>query len=106
MSILLLLFITDTQSQLLTKLSLLLAKSLRIDELTARCERDISHRVLPLMLSRPLLRYYLEETGGDVKRAVDLARNDDAWEHAESVELVSSRRRMRHFMQRALKGQA
>ncbi|GAX73950.1 hypothetical protein CEUSTIGMA_g1400.t1 [Chlamydomonas eustigma] len=47
------------QAQILNKMSALLAKSLHIDEGAAR--------------------YYIEEAGGDIKRAVLLARNDDSW---------------------------
>ena len=45
----------------MVKMSALLAKSLKIDEGTAR--------------------YYLEEANGDVKAAVRLARMDESWEH-------------------------
>jgi hypothetical protein len=43
------------------------------------------------------LRYYLEESNGDVKAAVSLARMDDSWEH-----VTGNRRGLKH----EIRGQA
>ena len=45
-------------------------------------------------------RYYLEETNGDIKAAVQLARLDETWEH------VAGSRHQRQFFDNALRGQA
>ena len=45
------------------------------------------------------IRYYLEETGGDMKAAVLLARTDDSWEYA-SGQQGSQRGFQRYFFQR------
>ena len=58
------------------KMSALLAKSLKIDEGTAR--------------------YYLEEANGDVKAAVRLARMDESWEHV-AVGVAGPSNRLRGF---------
>ena len=47
-----------------------------------------------------MIRYYLEETDGDMKAAVQLARLDDSWEH-----VAGSRTGRRHFFHSVL-GQA